>query len=79
MLSAPFRWLKRELSLTKADQGLRRLALRLAHSLKNLSELADVLTLLQARWSKFALKDKRKTRVSSLEELRRVTRPTNIT
>ena len=79
MLSAPFRWLKRELSLTKAYQCLRRLALRLAHSLKNLSELADGLTLLQARWSKFALKDKRKARVSSLEELRQVTRPANIT
>jgi Transposase DDE domain len=79
VLSAPCRWLKRELSLTKAYQCLQRLALRLAHSLKNGSALMDMLTLLQARWSKFALKDKRKTRVSSLEELRRMTSPANIT
>jgi hypothetical protein len=79
VLSAPCRWLKRELSLTKAYQCLQRLALRLAHSLKNLTELTDVLTLLQARWAKFALKDKRKTRLSSLEELRRMTQPVSIT
>jgi hypothetical protein len=78
VLSAPCRWLKRELSLTKAYQCLQRLALRLAHSLKNLAELADVLTLLQARWSQFALKDKRKTHVSSLAGLRRMTSPANI-
>jgi hypothetical protein len=79
VLSAPCRWLKRELSLTKAYQCLQRLALRLAHSLKNLTELTDVLTLLQARWAKFALKDKRKTRLSSLEELRQMMQPVSIT
>jgi hypothetical protein len=79
VLSAPCRWPKRELSLTKAYQCLQRLALRLAHSLKNLTELTDVLTLLQARWAQFALKDKRKTRLSSLEELRRMTQPVSIT
>ena len=79
VLSAPCRWLKRELSLTKAYQCFQRLALQFAQSLKDLPKLAEALTLLQERWAKFALKDKRKTRVSSLEELRRMTSPANIT
>jgi hypothetical protein len=79
MLSSPLRWLKRELSLTKAYQGFQRLALQFAQSLKNLPKLTEMLTLLQERWAKFALKDKRKTRLSSLEELRRMTGPANIT
>jgi hypothetical protein len=79
VLSASCRWLERELSLTKAYQCVQRLALRLALSLKNLPELDAMLTLLQARWSKFALKDKRKTHPSSLEELRRMALPADIT
>jgi len=79
MLSSPLRWLKRELSLTKAYQCFQRLAMQFAQSLKDLPKLAEVLTFLQERWAKFALKDKRKTHPSSLEELRRMTSPANIT
>jgi len=79
VLSAPCRWLQRELSLTKAYQCLQRLALQFVQSLTDLSKLAEVLTLLQERWATFALKDKRKAQPSSLEELRRMTSPANIT
>jgi len=79
MLSSPLRWLKRELSLTKAYQCFQRLAIQFAQSLKARPKLAEVLSLVQERWAKFALKDKRKTRLSSLEELRRMTSPANIT
>jgi hypothetical protein len=78
LLSASLRWLDTdaELSLTKAYHSLQRLAGRLARSLPNWAELAAVLGLLQVRWRKFGLKDKRKTRVSTLEQLRRLTQPT---
>lgn len=78
-LSSPLRWLKRELSLTKAYQCFQRLAIQFAQSLTALPRLAQVLSLLQERWAKFALKDKRKTQPSSLEALRRMTNPANIT
>jgi hypothetical protein len=43
------------------------------------AQVDHVLTVLQARWAKFALKDKRKTHLSSLEELRQMISPANIT
>jgi hypothetical protein len=78
LLSAPLRWLGHddELSLTKAFQSLQRLALRLARSLPNWAELADLLALLQARWRKFGVKNKHKTRLSTLQALRQKPRPT---
>jgi hypothetical protein len=75
LLSAPVRWIERELSLPKAYQVLQRLAIRLAQSLTDLSQLAQQLTTLQNRWLKFALKDRRKTRVSTLAELRQQAEP----
>jgi hypothetical protein len=69
------RWIERELSLPKAYQVLQRLAIRLAQSLTDLSQLAQQLTTLQAHWLKFALKDRRKTRVSTLAELRQQAEP----
>jgi hypothetical protein len=41
-----------------ARQCFQRLALQFAHSLNDLPKLAEVLTLLQERWVKFALKDR---------------------
>jgi hypothetical protein len=73
--SAPVRWVERELSLPKAFQVLQRLATRLAQSLKDLSALEKVLTTLQERWLKFGLKERRKTRLSTLETLRQLTEP----
>lgn len=70
LLSAPLRWVERELSLPKAYQVLQRMAIRLAQSLGDLAVLERHLTTLQERWLKFALKDRRKTRLSTLEELR---------
>jgi hypothetical protein len=75
LLSAPLRWVERELSLTKAYQVLQRLAIRLAQSLTDLGQLAQQLTLLQSRRLKFGLKDRRKTRLSTLAELRRPIEP----
>ncbi len=75
LLSAPLRWVERELSLTKAYQVLQRLAIRLAQSLTDLCQLAQQLTTLQNRWLKFGLKDRRKTRLSTFAELRQPVEP----
>jgi hypothetical protein len=61
--------------LTKVYQVLQRLAIRLAQSLPDLSQLAQQLATLQARWLKFALKDRHKTQLSTLAELRQQAEP----
>jgi hypothetical protein len=71
-LIAPFRSVKRELSMVKVQHLVRRHALRLALSLGSLEQLTTVLGKLISRCLKSALKDKRRKRPSTLHKLQTV-------
>ena len=68
-LTAPLRWAERELSPTKALQTLRRHAIEIAKSMGSLPDLQAALATLIRRWKRFALKDKRRTRVSTCRQI----------
>jgi len=68
-LTAPVRWAKRELSPVKALQTLRRHMRDLARSIGYLPDLQVVLQELLNRWRRFALKDKRRTRLSTCRQI----------
>jgi hypothetical protein len=68
-LTAPLRWAERELSPTKALQTLRRHVIEIAKSMGSLPDLQAALVTLIRRWKRFALKDKRRTRVSTCRRI----------
>lgn len=68
-LTAPLRWAKRELSPTKALQTLRRHVIEIAKAMGSLPDLQIVLTELVHRWKRWALKDKRRTRLSTCRRI----------
>lgn len=68
-LTAPVRWAERELSPTKAWQTFRRHILEVALALDHLSDLCNVLDKLINRWKRFALKDKRRERLSTCRQI----------
>lgn len=68
-LTAPFRWAERELSPTKALQTLQRHAIELAAAIDSLPDLQCVLNKLIHRWQRFALKDKRRSRLSTCRQI----------
>ena len=68
-LTAPLRWAERELSPTKALQTLRRHVIEIAKSMGSLPDLQAALATLIRRWQRFALKDKRRTRVSTCRQI----------
>jgi len=68
-LIAPFRTVDRELCPVKVQRIVRRYALRLAQSLGSLEQLVTVLNKLIAHCLKSALKDKRRKRLSTLQQL----------
>jgi hypothetical protein len=68
-LTAPFRWAKRELSPTKALQTLQRHAIEIAESIGSQPDLLRVLNKLISRWQRFALKDQRRSRLSTCRQI----------
>ena len=68
-LTAPVRWAERELSPVKALQTLRRHVIDIAKSMGSLPDLQAVLRELTRRWRRFALKDKRRTRLSTCRRI----------
>jgi hypothetical protein len=68
-ITAPLRWGERELSPTKALQTLRRHVIEIARAMGHLPDLQDVLAKLIRRWKRFALKDKRRTRLSTCRRI----------
>jgi hypothetical protein len=68
-LTAPVRWAERELSPTKALQTFRRHALEFAQALGSLPDLLNALDKLICRWQRFALKDKRRKRLSTCRRI----------
>jgi hypothetical protein len=68
-LTAPLRWAERELSPTKALQTLRRHMIEIAKAIGSLPDLRAALAKLVRRWKRFALKDKRRTRVSTCRRI----------
>jgi hypothetical protein len=68
-ITAPVRWAERELSPVKALQTLRRHVIDIAKSVGSLSDLQAVLRELIRRWRRFALKDKRRTRLSTCRRI----------
>ena len=68
-LIGPFRAVDHELSPVKVQQLVRRYALRLAQSLDSLGQLVTVLDKLITRCLKSALKDQRRKRLSTLQQL----------
>lgn len=68
-LTAPIRWAERELSLSKAFKTFQRYAAELAKTLPCLPELYQLLLRLIARWQRFAVKDKRCSRLSTCKQL----------
>ena len=68
-LIAPFRTVDRELSPVKIQRIVRRYALRLAQSLNSREQLVTILNKLIARCLKSARKDKRRKRLSTLQQL----------
>lgn len=68
-LTAPVRWAERELSPTKALQTLQRHAVNMAQAMGSLPDLLAVLEKLIDHWQRFALKDKRRTRLSTCRQI----------
>lgn len=68
-LTAPVRWAERELSPTKALQTFRRHVLEIAQAMDSLPALVNVLNKLICRWQRFALKDKRRKRLSTCRQI----------
>jgi hypothetical protein len=68
-LTAPFRWAKRELSPTKAVQTLRRHVIKIAETIGSLPDLLHALNKLFSRWQRFALKDQRRSRLSTCRQI----------
>jgi hypothetical protein len=68
-LTAPVRWAERELSLVKALQIFRRYVDEMALALDNLPDLCNLLDKLTSRWQRFALKDKRRKRLSTCRQI----------
>ena len=68
-LTAPVRWAERELSPVKALQTLRRHVIDIARSMGSSPDLQAVLHELIRRWRRFALKDKRRTRLSTCRRI----------
>jgi len=68
-LTAPLRWVERELSPVKALQTLQRHVIEIAKAMGSLPGLRTALAKLVRRWKRFALKDKRRTRVSTCRRI----------
>ena len=68
-LTAPVRWAERELSPTQALQTFRHLVPRIAQAMEALPVLVDALDKLFSRWQRFALKDKRRKRLSTCRQI----------
>jgi hypothetical protein len=68
-LSAPVRWAERELSPTKALQTLQRHVIEIAKTVHSVPDLQTVLDFIFHRWRRFALKDKRSSRLSTLRRI----------
>ena len=68
-LTTPVRWAERELSPTKALQTFRRHILDVALALDCLPDLCNVLAKLISRWQRFALKDKRRQRLTTCRQI----------
>ena len=68
-LTAPVRWAERELSPVKALQTLRRHVVRIAQGMGSLPNLQIALAELIHRWQRFALKDKRRSRLSTCRRI----------
>ena len=68
-LSAPVRWTERELSPTKALQTLQRHVIEMAKTIHSVSDLQVSLDFIFQRWKRFALKDKRCSRLSTLNRI----------
>lgn len=68
-LTAPLRWAKRELSPIKALQTLQRHVSAIAQALGSLPDLRVALDKLFCRWRRFALKDKRRSRLSTCRQI----------
>jgi len=68
-LTAPVRWAERELSPVKALQTLQRHIMEVAVALDSLPDLQSALAKLLRRWKRFALKDKRRTRLSTCKQI----------
>jgi hypothetical protein len=68
-LTAPIRWAERELSPVKALQTLRRHAIEIAKTMGSLPHLQVALAKVTRRWQRFALKDKRRTRLSTCRQI----------
>ena len=68
-LTAPIRWAERELSPVKALQTLRRHVIEIAKAVGSLPDLQVVLAEVIRRWQRFALKDKRRTRLSTCRQI----------
>lgn len=68
-LTAPVRWTERELSPTKALQTFRRHVLEIAQAMDALPDLVEALDKLFSRWQRFALKDKRRKRLSTCRRI----------
>jgi hypothetical protein len=68
-LTAPIRWAERELSPVKALQTLRRHIIEIAKTIGSLPYLQVALANVIRRWQRFALKDKRRTRLSTCRQI----------
>jgi hypothetical protein len=68
-LTAPVRWAERELSPTKALQTFRRHVLEIAQAMDTLSNLSTALDKLFNHWQRFALKDKRRKRLTTCRRI----------
>ena len=68
-LTAPLRWAERELSPVKALQSFQRHAIHMARAMGSLPDLQAALDTLIHRWQRFALKDKRRSRLSTCKQI----------
>lgn len=68
-LTAPLRWAERELSPVKALQSFQRHAIHIARAMGSLPDLQAALDTLFHRWQRFALKDKRRSRLSTCKQI----------
>ena len=68
-LTAPIRWAERELSLPKALQTLQRHVSKVAKAISSLPDLQVVLANIIRCWQRFALKDKRRSRLSTCRQI----------
>jgi hypothetical protein len=68
-LSAPVRLAERELSPIKALQTLQRHVIEIAKAIDSLPDLQIALTKVLHRWKRFALKDKRRSRLSTCRQI----------